>query len=121
MVWFDNHTQNSESYKMTLILDSLTENKGRDDLKCWVIYSIEEEPSFDLNKPDIFIKFLDKLKEKFDVSNWDKTREVWKDFNAECNIQHRSGEQEDSAERCQEEDGTDFAHSKPQQIGFGMS
>ena len=76
---------------MTLILDSLTENKDRDDLKYWVIYLIEEEPSFDLNKPDIFIKFLDKLKEKFDVSNWDKTKEVWKDF-----LNFKANEDEDT-------------------------
>ena len=78
MVWIEQHSNVSDSLKMTWILDSLKDNPEREELKQWIIFTIEDD--FDLNKANVFNEFIEKLKEKFDVSNWEKSGNLWKEF-----------------------------------------
>ena len=79
-VWNQNQGNSSESLKMTMILDSLKENTEREELKNWVIFNIDDDESFDLTEAGIFNKFLARLKEKFDISSWEKSETVWRDL-----------------------------------------
>ena len=76
-VWFVSHSNVPESLKMTLILDSLKDNKEREDLRRWVIYNIDDDDSFDLTMGGIFEDFIQRFKDKFQASNWEQSERVW--------------------------------------------
>ena len=80
-IWFDNHSQASEPLRMTWILDSLKDkDTEREELVEWVIYTIEDDPEFDLQRTGIFKEFIKKLQEKFDISNWEKSQNLWREI-----------------------------------------
>ena len=64
---------------MTMILDSMKENTEREDLQNWVIFNIYEDKDFKLEEAGVMVKFEERLKEKFDISPWEKSENVWKD------------------------------------------
>ena len=41
--WFEDQNHTSESIRMNLIINTMMENKERDDLKQWVIQNMDEE------------------------------------------------------------------------------
>ena len=76
-VWYDSHAHIPIGLRMTSILDSLKDNKEREELKSWIIHNIDDNDDFDLTKQGIFEEFVRKLKEKFQVSNWEQSERIW--------------------------------------------
>ena len=79
-VWNNSHSFLEESLRMTMILDSMKENTEREDLQNWVIFNIYEDKDFKLEEAGVMVKFEERLKEKFDISPWEKSENVWKDL-----------------------------------------
>ena len=77
-VWNNSHSFLEESLRMTMILDSMKENTEREDLQNWVIFNIYEDKDFKLEEAGVMVKFEERLKEKFDISPWEKSENVWK-------------------------------------------
>ena len=74
--------------KKTHILESLKNSQERPPLKAWVIQNIEEDTSFNKTDGAALKNFLKKLEDKFQISNWNRTRELWDeilDFKREDN------------------------------------
>ena len=76
-VWYDSHGHIPIGLRMTSILDSLKENKEREELKRWIIHNIDDNDQFELTKQGIFEEFVQKLKDKFQVSNWEQSERIW--------------------------------------------
>ena len=74
IVWNENHDHMKESMRMSMILDSLKSNEERKNLKSWIINNVEDDDNFDLRKVGIVDSFLELLKTKYDVSNWQKSQ-----------------------------------------------
>ena len=62
---------------LSMILESLTENYNRQEVGRWVISTVDEG-EFDIEQQGAMNDLLEKLKKKFEVPNWRKCGEIWR-------------------------------------------
>ena len=72
LVWAT-ESKMSMGQKVTLVTENLKKNKERPNLKLWIIQNIDEDPTFDKTSSEALNKLLEKMEDKFQVSNWKKS------------------------------------------------
>ena len=70
----------TQNQKINMIVDSLKKNSERPELKNWVIQYVEEDATFDRSSNDAVTKLVEKMEQKFKVSNWKRAGNMWKEI-----------------------------------------
>ena len=63
-----------------MILESLKNNKEREEIKEWIIQEVKEDAAFDKNKDDAIDKLLEKMEGKLKVYKWRKQTKYGKRY-----------------------------------------